>query len=76
MSAKDIEAFQKKLSDEISKFGALQKSYQKTLQLRQQLDSQLNENNIVKEVKCIVINFYQSFNIIFHCLIGNGSLGR
>jgi chaperonin cofactor prefoldin len=45
-----LEAVQKKLSQEISKFGSLQKTYQKTLQMRQQLDSQLNENNIVKEV--------------------------
>jgi len=44
-----VEAVQKQLSDEITKFGALQKSYQKTLHLRQQLDSQLNENSIVKE---------------------------
>lgn len=45
-----LEAIQKNLSAEITKFGTIQKSYQKTLQLRQQLDSQLNENNIVKEV--------------------------
>ncbi|XP_054158088.1 prefoldin subunit 6-like [Oppia nitens] len=44
-----LEGLQKQLSDEINKFGVLQKSYQKTLHLRQQLDSQLNENNIVKE---------------------------
>ena len=55
-----LEAIQKKLSDEIAKFSALQKSYQKTLHLRQQLDSQLNENNIVKEV-----NIYDIFCIIF-----------
>ncbi|CAG2166791.1 unnamed protein product [Oppiella nova] len=46
---RQVEAVQKQLSDEITKFGALQKSYQKTLHLRQQLDSQLNENSIVKE---------------------------
>lgn len=49
MSA-SIETVQKNLAQEISKFSTIQKSYQKLLQTRQQLEAQLTENNIVKEV--------------------------
>ncbi|RWS11947.1 prefoldin subunit 6-like protein [Dinothrombium tinctorium] len=44
-----LENTQKKLSDEISAYSALQKDYQKNLAAREQLDSQLNENIIVQE---------------------------
>ena len=49
MSA-SIETVQKNLAQEISTFSTIQKSYQKLLQTRQQLEAQLTENNIVKEV--------------------------
>lgn len=41
---------QKKMSDEVAKFNVLQKEHQKVVALRQQLDAQLTENNVVKEV--------------------------
>ncbi|XP_052721085.1 prefoldin subunit 6-like [Crassostrea angulata] len=40
---------QKKLQTEVEKFQAVQKDYQKHVNLRQQLDAQLNENSLVKE---------------------------
>jgi PREDICTED: HLA class II region expressed gene KE2-like len=46
----NIEATQKKFSDEVTKYNQLQKEYQKVVSMRQQLDEQLNENKIVKEV--------------------------
>ncbi|XP_013774467.1 prefoldin subunit 6-like [Limulus polyphemus] len=43
------EGLQKRLSQELEKYKLLQKDFQKTYSLRQQLEGQLNENNIVKE---------------------------
>lgn len=40
---------QKKLQTEVEKFQAVQKDYQKHVNLRQQLDAQMNENSLVKE---------------------------
>ncbi|XP_057367587.1 mitochondrial adenyl nucleotide antiporter SLC25A23-like [Daphnia carinata] len=43
------EALQKKMQQEVEKFKAIQKEYQTVISSRQQLDSQLTENNGVKE---------------------------
>nr|CAG4638890.1 EOG090X0MQF [Cyclestheria hislopi] len=43
------EGLQKRLQQEVEKFKAIQKEYQKVINTRQQLDSQLTENNGVKE---------------------------
>ena len=40
----------KALSDEVAKFNQLQQDLQKVIQSRQQLEVQLNENIVVKEV--------------------------
>ena len=40
----------KTLSEEVAKFNQLQQDMQKVVQSRHQLESQLNENTIVKEV--------------------------
>lgn len=48
--ASSAEGLAKKLTDEVSKFNNLQKEYQKVCGTRQQLDEQLNENKVVKEV--------------------------
>lgn len=47
MESKNISS---KLADEIAKFNNLQKEYQKVCATHQQLDEQLNENKIVKQV--------------------------
>ncbi|XP_022085403.1 prefoldin subunit 6-like [Acanthaster planci] len=39
---------QSNLQDELEKFKTVQKQYQKSVETRQKLDAQLNENNIVK----------------------------
>ena len=44
------DAAQKQLSDEVAKFNQLQTDVQKIIRTRQQLDAQLTENTIVKEV--------------------------
>ncbi|CAN8020407.1 hypothetical protein HPB47_025806 [Ixodes persulcatus] len=44
-----MEAIHKELVQEVEKYKAFQKDFQKTYNLRQKLDSQLNENNVVKE---------------------------
>ncbi|XP_002404909.2 prefoldin subunit 6 [Ixodes scapularis] len=44
-----MEAIHKELVQEVEKYRAFQKDFQKTYNLRQKLDSQLNENNVVKE---------------------------
>lgn len=46
----NLEKVQQRLADEAAKYNALQKEYQKVVGLRQQLDAQLNENSVVKEV--------------------------
>ncbi|XP_044731977.1 prefoldin subunit 6 [Chrysoperla carnea] len=43
-----VEEIQKKLQNELDNFKTIQKEYHKTLNLRQQLDGQLNENKAVK----------------------------
>uniref|UniRef100_T1IUE9 Probable prefoldin subunit 6 n=1 Tax=Strigamia maritima TaxID=126957 RepID=T1IUE9_STRMM len=43
------EGLQKKLQQEVEKYKTVQRDYQKILSIRQQLDGQLNENNVVKE---------------------------
>nr|CAG4645306.1 EOG090X0MQF [Leptodora kindtii] len=43
------EGIQQKLQQEVEKFKGIQKEYQKVISTRQQLDSQLTENNGVKE---------------------------
>lgn len=45
------EAIQKQLSDEVAKFNQLQNDMQKVIRMRQQLEGQLTENTIVKEVR-------------------------
>ena len=45
------EAVQKHLSDEVAKFNQLQNDMQKVIRMRQQLEGQLTENTIVKEVR-------------------------
>uniref|UniRef100_A0A6M2DMM7 Probable prefoldin subunit 6 n=1 Tax=Xenopsylla cheopis TaxID=163159 RepID=A0A6M2DMM7_XENCH len=42
-----VEEIQKKLSNELEKYKAAQKEYQKVITQRQQLDGQLNENKVV-----------------------------
>ena len=42
------------ISDEVNKFSALRTNYKKIITMRGQLEIQLNENKIVKEV-CIII---------------------
>lgn len=44
-----MEILQSQLQEQIEKLQALQKSQQKVLVARQTLDSQLNENKLVKE---------------------------
>ncbi|XP_001599529.1 prefoldin subunit 6 [Nasonia vitripennis] len=44
-----VEEIQRKLQNEIDQFKQVQKDYHKALSKRQQLDSQLNENTVVKE---------------------------
>ncbi|XP_002735724.1 prefoldin subunit 6-like [Saccoglossus kowalevskii] len=46
---RELEMLQKQLQDELDKLKNVQKDYQKALANRQQLDSQLNENKIVKD---------------------------
>ncbi|KAG7309989.1 hypothetical protein JYU34_004512 [Plutella xylostella] len=43
------EEIQKKLQKELEVFNGFQKEYHKAVALKQQLDSQLNENKVVKE---------------------------
>ncbi|XP_072295998.1 prefoldin subunit 6 [Eucyclogobius newberryi] len=43
------EAIQKKLKAEVEKFTQIQKDVSKSMSLRQKLETQLTENNIVKE---------------------------
>merc|ERR1711971_292959 len=40
---------QKRLQGELEKYQTVQKDYQKHVNLRQQLDAQMNENSLVKE---------------------------
>uniref|UniRef100_G3MQT1 Probable prefoldin subunit 6 n=2 Tax=Amblyomma TaxID=6942 RepID=G3MQT1_AMBMU len=44
-----MEALHKALVQEVEKYKTLQKDFQKTFSLRQKLDSQLNENSVVKD---------------------------
>uniref|UniRef100_A0A6M2E5B7 Probable prefoldin subunit 6 n=1 Tax=Amblyomma tuberculatum TaxID=48802 RepID=A0A6M2E5B7_9ACAR len=44
-----MEGIHKALVQEVEKYKTLQKDFQKTYGLRQKLDSQLNENSVVKE---------------------------
>uniref|UniRef100_L7LX19 Probable prefoldin subunit 6 n=1 Tax=Rhipicephalus pulchellus TaxID=72859 RepID=L7LX19_RHIPC len=44
-----MEALHKNLVQEVEKYKAIQKDFQKAYSLRQKLDSQLNENTVVKE---------------------------
>ncbi|XP_023237905.1 prefoldin subunit 6 [Centruroides vittatus] len=44
-----LEGLQKRITQELEKYKTIQKDFQKTYSLRQQLDAQLNENNVVKE---------------------------
>lgn len=44
------EGQQKRLQVEVEKYKSLEKEFQKALGARQQLDAQLNENSLVKEV--------------------------
>lgn len=43
------DGLQKRLQQEVEKYKAVQKDYQKVFSVRQQLDGQLMENNVVKE---------------------------
>ena len=54
-----LETITKKMSEEVTKFNNLQKELQKICTTRQQLDEQLNENKVVKEV-----SRYGSMNFI------------
>jgi hypothetical protein len=45
------DAAQKQLSEEVAKFNQLQNDMQKVIRMRQQLEGQLTENTIVKEVR-------------------------
>lgn len=49
----NLEKIQKRLADEAGKYNAMQKDLQKLVNARQQLDAQLNENKVVKEVNCV-----------------------
>ncbi|CAG4982442.1 unnamed protein product [Parnassius apollo] len=44
-----VEEIQKKMQKELEVFNGVQKEYHKAVALKQQLDSQLNENKAVKE---------------------------
>ncbi|CAN7994090.1 unnamed protein product [Ixodes hexagonus] len=44
-----MDAIHKELVQEVEKYKTFQKDFQKAYNLRQKLDSQLNENNVVKE---------------------------
>lgn len=70
------ELLQKQLSEEVAKFNQLQNDMQKVVRMRQQLEGQLTENTIVKEV---MLNHVQdtghdhvSLNV---SVIGTGSSG-
>lgn len=44
-----LEVLQKRMTQELEKYKTIQKDFQKTYSVRQQLDAQLNENKVVKE---------------------------
>lgn len=57
-----METVTKKLSEEVTKFNNLQKEFQKLCTTRQQLDEQLNENKIVKEVSRHCLDSFEKMN--------------
>lgn len=46
-----------KIDEELSKFSAIRKQYNKIISARGQLEIQLNENKIVKEVRIIIFMY-------------------
>ena len=63
------EELKKNLQSEIEKFKQLQKEYHKSLMKRQQLDSQLNENNVVKSEFDLLESGDEVFKLIGPALI-------
>ena len=47
------------MNDELNKFSALRNQYKKIIGMRGQLEIQLNENKLVKEVCCVCLLFLQ-----------------
>nr|SVE89680.1 EOG090X0MQF [Daphnia sinensis]SVE90307.1 EOG090X0MQF [Daphnia sinensis]SVE92187.1 EOG090X0MQF [Daphnia sinensis] len=63
------EALQKKMQQEVEKFKAIQKEYQTVISSRQQLDSQLTENNGVKEELSLLESDANVFKLIGPVLV-------
>nr|SVE86549.1 EOG090X0MQF [Daphnia similis]SVE87176.1 EOG090X0MQF [Daphnia similis]SVE87801.1 EOG090X0MQF [Daphnia similis]SVE88434.1 EOG090X0MQF [Daphnia similis] len=63
------EALQKKMQQEVEKFKAIQKEYQTVISSRQQLDSQLTENNGVKEELTLLESDANVFKLIGPVLV-------
>nr|CAG4649038.1 EOG090X0MQF [Polyphemus pediculus] len=63
------EALQKKMQQEVEKYKALQKEYQTVISTRQQLDSQLTENNGVKVEMAVLEGEANVFKLIGPALI-------
>nr|SVE74606.1 EOG090X0MQF [Daphnia barbata] len=63
------EGLQKKMQQEVEKFKAIQKEYQTVISSRQQLDSQLTENNGVKEELSLLESDTNVFKLIGPVLI-------
>nr|SVE80546.1 EOG090X0MQF [Daphnia magna] len=63
------EALQKKMQQEVEKFKGIQKEYQTVISSRQQLDSQLTENNGVKEELSLLESDANVFKLIGPVLV-------
>ncbi|XP_077535710.1 prefoldin 6 [Haemaphysalis longicornis] len=67
-----MEAVHKALVQEVEKYKSVQKDFQKTYSLRQKLDSQLNENSVVKEELDLLESGAAVFKLIGPVLIKQG----
>nr|CAG4641402.1 EOG090X0MQF [Eulimnadia texana] len=65
------EALQKRFQQEVETFKGIQKEYQKVIRTRQQLDSQLMENNQVKEELGLLESDAKVFKLIGPVLVNH-----